>query len=267
MRLLRFLLVSLFVAVGFLGTVIAGPASAQAPGNDTFATATAIPSLPFSDSVNTTDATTDSDDTEVGAACGFSGGTATVWYAYTPPSDQTVFIDTSGSSYPAGVGVVTGAPGSFTAVSCLPGSGTFSAVAGQTYYLDVADVSGGSGGTLNISVSVATPPEVQLSVNRSGRFDPRSGAATVSGTVTCTAGASGELDLSLSQAVGRVATISGFNFTELSCDGTMQPWSLSIQPFSGKFKGGHATVIADAFVCNAVECASDHVERTIQLRG
>jgi hypothetical protein len=265
---LRRLLISLVLTVALLGALSAGSAWAQAPSNDTFANATVISSLPFSDTLDTTQATTDSDDAEVLAACGQSVPVAaTVWYAVTPSADQIVAIDTSGSTYTAGVGVVTGAPGGFSAVSCFIGSGSFSAVAGETYYVDVADISGGTGGTLNVAITAPapTPPELQLSVDGVGQFDPRTGVATVTGTVTCTAGASGQVFVSLSQQVGRIATIAGFGFAVFSCDGTEQPWSASVQPFSGEFKGGHANVVADAFVCNLAGCASDHVERTIVL--
>jgi hypothetical protein len=264
-RLRRFL-ISLVLGLALLGTLAAGSVWAQPP-NDTFANATVISSVPFSDTLDTTQATTDSNDAEVLAACGQAVPVAaTVWYAFTPSTDQIVAIDSSGSTYTVGVGVVTGAPGSFSAVTCFIGSGTFSAVAGQTYYIDVADISGGTGGTLNISITAPTPPELQLSVDRFGQFDPRTGVATVTGTATCTAGASGGIFVSLSQQVGRIATISGFGSASLTCDGTDQPWSASVQPFSGKFAGGQASVVADAFVCNPAGCASDNVLRTIVLR-
>ena len=75
-----------------------------------------IGSLPFSDTVDTTEATLDDDDASLGALCGvdptltFSNS---VWYAYTPSTDQTVAIDTSGSSYSVAGAIVTGAPGAF----------------------------------------------------------------------------------------------------------------------------------------------------------
>jgi Family of unknown function (DUF6299) len=264
---LRSLLISLICGVALFGTLAAGSAWAQPPSNETFATATVIPSVPFSDTLDATQATTDSDDAEVLAACGVSIPiAATVWYAYTPSTDQLVGVNTSGSTYSVGVGVVTGAPGSFSAVSCFAGSGSFSAVAGQTYYMDVSDIGGGNGGTLNISVTALTPPEVALSVDEFGRFDSNTGAATITGTITCTAGTGADIFVSVSQRVGRIATITGFGSTFVACDGTEQPWSITAQPFSGKFKGGQANVVADTFTCNPAGCASDHVEQTIVLR-
>jgi Family of unknown function (DUF6299) len=266
-RLRRRLLLSLVLGAAVPGALAASPVSAQPPSNDTFANATVISSVPFSETLDTTQATTDALDAEVLAACGVSIPVgATVWYAYTPPVDQLVSVSTVSSTYSTGVGVVTGAPGSFVAAACSFGSVSFFATAGQTYYIAVADIGGLTGGTLSISVTAPTPPELDLSVDRFGRFDAGTGAATVTGTATCTSGAFGQVFLSLTQQVGRIATISGFGFADLTCDGTEQPWSVTVFPSTGLFKGGQATVVADAFACNPAGCASDHVEQTIVLR-
>ena len=45
---------------------------------------------------------------------------------------------------------------------------------------------GGNGGSLNISFNEAPPPPtVDISVNRLGKFNSRTGVATISGTYTC----------------------------------------------------------------------------------
>ena len=264
MRLRRLFISLVFAAV--LGTLGAHPAAAQPPSNDTFPNATQVSSLPFADTLDTTEATTDSDDAEVLAACGVSVPVAaTVWYAYTPPTDQIVAIQTSGSSYFVGVGVVTGAPGSFSAVTCVS-SGTFAAVAGQTYYFDVADISGGNGGTLNLSITAPTPPTVDIDVDRFGHFDPDTGLATVTGTGTCTDSPSGVVFVTLNQRKDQVVT-QGFGFVDLPCDGTEHAWSVEVVPVSGQFKGGHADAFVDASACNLAGCAFDHIDRTIVLRG
>lgn len=261
MRLRRLLLFLVFAVA-----LAAEPAQAQPPSNDDFANATTISSLPFSDTVDTTEATSEPVDAEVVAACGVSvTATKTVWYSYTAPSDQFVAVDTSGSDYPVGVGVVTGGPGSFSAVSCFTGFGSFSALAGQTYYLGIADIGSGTGGTLTLSVTAPEPPTVDFSVDRFGHFNPHTGEATVTGTGTCTGSPSGQIFVSLTQQKEDV-TAFGFGFADLPCDGTEHSWSAAIQPFEGRFRGGPANVIADVFACNPASCATDHVERTIVLR-
>ena len=115
-----------------------GVASADAavPSNDTFAGVTTVSSLPFTDTVETTQATTDADDVSAGTACGITGGSFTnsVWYAFTPTTDQTVQLSTSG--YGTAIAVVTGTPPTFTSAPLCTAvnPAVLEAVAGTTYY-------------------------------------------------------------------------------------------------------------------------------------
>jgi hypothetical protein len=242
----------LILTTAIVGAALALPgvssAWAQAPPNDTFEQATVISSLPFSQILDTTQATTDSTDAEALAACGgpsFPVG-ATVWYEYTPPVDQSVLILTGPipPSYPTGVAVVTGSPGSLSAVNCFPDLGSFVATAGQTYHIGVADVSGGSGGTLHLTVET---PGVDLKVDRFGRFDPRTGVATLTGTLICPSGTTATISGDLSQRTTFANT--GQNPIEVVCNGAAQPWSIAFTPFDGKFKGGPADVLLGVSVC------------------
>ena len=266
--------VRLFVVV--LGAVMAvplAPASAAPPANDTFANATVISSLPYSDIRDTTEATLDADDTSLGTVCGVdptSTFSNSVWYAYTPPTDQTVRIDTSGSSYSVAGAMVTGTPGGFSAVpgGCFLGGTTVALTAGTTYYVDLLQFGAGSGGTLHLSVSEVIIPTAELTVDRSGRFS-NTGTATLTGTATCSAGASAFLSATLTQSVGRVATITGSSDLLLECDGTAQPWSITVTPFSGLFRGGKATASVVLSACDPTTglCGFDEVTREIQLTG
>src|SRR5205809_7687064 len=83
-------LVSL-VAVATLALAV--PVLAAAPSNDIYGGRTGIASLPFSDSVVTTDATTDADDAEANASCGASATDASVWYELTASADESVAVD------------------------------------------------------------------------------------------------------------------------------------------------------------------------------
>ena len=254
------------LAVGSVGVALAAP-----PSNDTFAGSTVIPSVPFSTTEDTTQATLDSADTAAGIACpgapsGFTFSNS-VWFAYTPTSNQTLEINTSGSSYQVAGAVLTGTPASFSGVSCFLGSTSFQASQGTTYYIDLLQTPAGTGGTLGLSVTQLVPPNPVLTVDSTGTFDPKSGAATVSGTASCSAGASAFVEGSLSQSVGRIATISGSGSptSAIVCDGTPHPWSFVATPFSGLFKGGHAAVSVNMFACS-FGCASQQVTQTIQLK-
>lgn len=250
----------------------AGATGAAVPSNDTFAGATAIAALPLVQTVDTTEATTDADDAETNANCGAPATEASVWYAFTPASNQFVVVDVSRSSYSAGAIVATGAPGSFSLRTCGPRRVVFSAVGGQTYYiLAFDDTPGGvNGGTLEIQfIEAPPPPEVHMAIDPVGHFDARTGVATVTGTLTCSGTASGSMfvDASLTQHVGRF-TINGFGFAVISapCDGTSQPWSVTIEGQDGKFAGGRATLSASVFACGPIGCGFDQQTQAIKLR-
>lgn len=260
------LLTSVVFAAALVGGVAPGPAEAQPPSNDSFAGASAVSTPPFSATLDTSRATNDSDDAEVLAGCGnpVPAAATTVWYVYTPSADQIVTLDAQGSTYPVGVGVVTGAPGSFSVVSCFGGVGSFPAVAGQTYYLDLGDIGGGSGGTLAFTITALLRPDLVFSVDRFGRIDP-TGLVTVAGRATCTPETAGQAFTSLFQQRGHAETVSAFRFTELICDGTSHPWSVPLVG-SGSFKPGHAKFEAEASACNVLDCRQVHFEQTITLR-
>jgi len=73
----------ILAAVVIAGVVLVapGPAYAAAPTNDTFAGATAIGAVPFSTTVDTSEATTDADDANANAICGAPSTDASVWFS------------------------------------------------------------------------------------------------------------------------------------------------------------------------------------------
>src|SRR5919106_206305 len=128
-------------------------APAAVPSNDLFLGATVV-TVPFSDTLDTTEATTDADDAELNASCGAPATDASVWYAFTAAADGGVVVDVSQSDYTAGVLVGVGTQGSLETVDCGPGTVGFTATAGTTYYIlaiDDQEDGGGNGGTLQIS--------------------------------------------------------------------------------------------------------------------
>jgi hypothetical protein len=132
-----------------------------APPNDDCSTPTVIGALPFTDQPNTAGATTATTDP---TTC-FVSDTKSVWYSYTPSSDGTIQVDTTGSSYAPEVGIFTGGCDSLTSVEChsyysssqfrLPVS------AGVPYLFEVTDCAycdGGNGGLLQFTVTAVVPP-------------------------------------------------------------------------------------------------------------
>jgi hypothetical protein len=256
-----------FVLAMTLSLSLAAPVLAAAPSNDTYAGRTVIGTLPFSESLDTSEATTDAEDDELNALCGAPETDASVWYELTPTSDAVVLVDVSSSDYPAGVLVGSGSPGTFSIVACGPGGTVFEALAGETYailILDDQSDGGGNGGTLTISVDEAPPPPVvDVTIDPTGTFS-LSGSATVTGSVVCTGADFAFVQVQLRQRVGRVF-IDGFGGSEVVCDGTLQRWAAEVMG-NGLFKGGSATVTAFAGACNGFTCGEDFEQSTIKVR-
>ena len=129
--------------------------------NDNFADAVAIAALPFTDTMDTTTATTETSDPT--PTCSGSRNNS-VWYKYTPAANGTVIADTFGSSYDTILSAWTGSPGSFTQVACNDDTGGqqsqvgLSLTAGTTYYFMVS--TGGTGGTLVFHLAANPTPAI-----------------------------------------------------------------------------------------------------------
>jgi hypothetical protein len=256
------------LAVTVLALVVTAPAAAAPPANDTFGGAEPIASLPYSATLDTSEATNDAVDAEANAQCGAPATEASVWYSYAAGTSSAVVVDVSQSDYSAGVIVVRGSPGSFTLETCGPGSVGFTAIAGETYsILAFDDTPGGvNGGTLRLSVSEASLAAVDVEIDPQASVDPRTGVATISGTLTCSGASDAFLSVQLTQRVGRFS-ISGTSFTIAGpCDGTPQPWTAEISGSNGKFAGGRATIDAFASACGPLNCAFDEAHEEVHLR-
>lgn len=241
-----------------------------APSNDLSSGAIPITSLPFTAIIETTEATTDAEDTQLNEFCGAPALDASVWYTFVAPSDGVVVVDVSSSDYTAGVLVGTGTPGSLNIEACGPSTVGFFAFTGTTYYILVIDDQfdgGGNGGTLSFFMDyVQSPVLTEFTVNKRGTVD-KLGNAQISGTYACTNGDILEVDVEARQAVGRVNTIQGFGFffDIAACDGTTKSWSVTVPPNSGKFAGGKALTVSYSYVCGIFDCAFGYVDQKVQL--
>lgn len=255
----------LALAVTFAGV---SPALAAPPSNDDFNSATTVTEpLPFSDAINTVEATTAGDDPDC-----FGQG-PTVWYAFTPSQDVLIQANTFGSDYDTTLSVYTGSQGNLTQLDCnddfnsLQSAVTLNAVANQTYYFMVGTFASGPGGNLSFTVREPPPPLIlDLQLDRTGSFD-RPGNAYLRGTLTCSRPVLVELAADLSQPVGK-RTIVGFSETFVECDGETR-WEITIPGENGRFAGGPATanVLASAFDFETGTSAEAFVSGTVRLKG
>ena len=147
-------------AVAGLG-VLAAPATASAqPSNDNFTNATVISTLPFSDIVDNTTATTEPGEP---SSCSSPPVQQTVWYSITPTSNMTLKIDMSGSNFSNGLFTVYQQTGTgFGGLSTLicetsVSTATVRIFANTTYYIQAGN-NFGSGGLLQLNVQQIPPP-------------------------------------------------------------------------------------------------------------
>jgi hypothetical protein len=141
------------VALG-LFVCSAAPALAAAPANDDFDSATVIGSLPYADSLDTTEATYAGDEP---APCGQLY--TSVWYAFTPTHDMRLTAEAvgTGDGYVPDVSAWTGARNTLSSVLAsdsdqCPHPYEFGAKSGTTYFFLVGNIDSTLGGQLDFSL-------------------------------------------------------------------------------------------------------------------
>ena len=154
------LITTIFAALlMFMMLVVSGvsPVIAASPANDNFSGATVVSTLPFSDTVDTTDATLESG--EPSPSCGYSANT--VWYAFTPANNGSVRASLSAGFSEIILTAYTGSSLSgLTEVGCAawgPLTLTLTVTAGTTYRFQAGSLSGMSG-SLTFGLNVTPPP-------------------------------------------------------------------------------------------------------------
>ena len=109
---------------------------------DDFDGALVIGAIPYLHTTDTTTETSALDDPPV-TNCNLGAGSATIWFKYTSPSIQPIYIDTYGSDYNTFIAVWRGSRGNLTPIACNDnvGNGLQSAVVlpaeNNTYYIEV----------------------------------------------------------------------------------------------------------------------------------
>lgn len=241
------------LAVGLTMTV-AGPAMAAVPANDDFANATVISVTPFTDAVNTDDATSQATDS---TGC---GGSHSVWYAYTASHDGTFTFDTFGSSFDTQLSAYTGTEGSLTLVACnddanntLQSQVSFDVTSGTTYHFMVGGCcrpEDGVSGDVVVHADVTAPPfsfDVTLTA---GEVNPKTHEVTLKGTVECTSAGLVNVAGTLVQR-----NAAGTFSVEVACTPDSTDFAAPVTTTAGAFMPGRATVSATGWDCGS-GCAS-----------
>jgi hypothetical protein len=107
--------------------------------------------------------------------------------------------------------------------------------------------------------------QIGVTIDPVGSVMPRTGAATVSGTVTCSSPAHVFIDGFASQRAGRV-NVQGSFFTELACDGSAA-WTADLVAFNGRFVGGQLNVEVFAFGFDGQQEDDAQASAVVRLKG
>ncbi len=179
------LVVSMILIVLSIG---ADTAAAAPPSNDRQVGAIEVGPLPFTHSMDTSEARANGPR--------FCFAAASVFYSFTPDATGRVQVDLLGSEYDTTLGVYTRTnTGRVRSLACNDdrfgtSSGVrFRALAGVTYFFIVGQCCsdrGGGGGPLVFTVTEVSNAALDYAVEVSeGSADPATGIATLTGTVTC----------------------------------------------------------------------------------
>ncbi len=265
----------------------AGLALAAAPDNDDIGAPRVVDVLPYADGpYDTTEATTGA--TDPTGCIADSPDRSTVWYEFTPVSDERYVADTILSDYDTTLYVGTpNGSGGIDVIACnddtvdLQSAVAWDAVGGTTYLIVVGTCCGGGvvgeaggGGSLMFHLDLAPPPPtIDLTVDARGSAT-KAGAAVISGTIACTGSneivvedtTGGMISVVASQRVGRVVIRGDGSGFEGPCPSTPTAWSVEVVSVNGKFGGGSAQVDVVANACGPIECTEVSVSRTVRLK-
>jgi hypothetical protein len=260
---------ALAAAVALLA-VAAPSALAVAPANDDIATPQVIQAIPFSLTLDTTDATSSPSDPGYCFAPEIGPDPGTVWFEYTATDTGPLGATTFGSDYDTTLYVGTkNAAGGFEQIACGDDSRTvdsavrFDATEGTTYLFMVgaSPFGGVNGGSLMFNLDVGPPSQaVDVTLDPDGTLVKKQVRFT--GTVSCTAPTTFQsaVVVELDQGEGRkAADYIGFaDITE--CPGTDIPFEILLDQQLGKVKTGPVTLQVIFAACNDFECGNDTIE-------
>jgi PKD domain len=155
------------ILFGAVGDLHVNVSAVPPPANDAFADASAITSLPYSDTADVLAASTEPG--EPSSGCGGFQQSGSVWYRFTPSETASV---SANANYPNIVAAYSGSSlANLTPLGCRNFGGmlTFRAEAGTTYYFQLAGLFGSQ--SVQLQLVKTPPPNAAFGWNP---FDPSS---------------------------------------------------------------------------------------------
>ena len=262
-------LAALAAALALLA-MTAPAAMAAPPSNDDISTPIVIGSIPFTTTIDTTEATTSVADDP--GYCFFPEAgpdPATVWFEYTAASTGRLGATTFGSDYDTTLYVGTDTGSGFEQIACGDDSRTlqsavlFDATAGTTYLFVVGVGPSGDGeaGSLTFNLDVGPPPQVvDVELDPDGLLvDKR---VVFTGTASCTAPVTFQsaVVVELDQNEGTKKEADYIGFADIACPGTDIPFEIVLEQQLGKVKAGDVLLDIIFAACNDFECGNEVID-------
>lgn len=237
--------ITIAAIAALLAVTAFGPgASAAAPSNDARADATVIGQLPFTDDVDTSDATADPGDP------GCDGADHSVWWSHTPARSSRVIIMVE-AEFDANLAIWTDDGGGLEQIWCSDGPwADLRLVAGQTYLVTVSSWEGSDGGPITLRMKRPAPITLQIGGFRAQTLG-RTGDLALHGFVRCSGGTFNGFDFLVirqRQADGIMAQGSAFRAPRIRCDGRRHEFRALILG-DAAFHAGPARLLYSAQVC------------------
>jgi hypothetical protein len=233
-------------------------AIAAIPTNDDITNATALTTFPFTDRINTAEATVEPDEP---ADC--FPITHTVWYKFdSGGSSYVLSVNSAESDYATRIALYTGAPGSLQVRYCADAGGvTLETAPGETWYMQVTGVPGGgtTGGTTGggseagsgnlvfyANATLIVPITVDLAVNPNATVNKSGTSVVVTGTIACSRTSPASVSITVTQIfAGRLVATAGGSSDLSECGPSVQSWSAVLEN-SGSVRFGPGVGTFDA---------------------
>jgi hypothetical protein len=243
--------------------LLPAPASAAPPANDDVDAATVVGALPFSDTVDASEATAATGDLD----CSGLEDTHTVWYTITTQTDVVLGLRTT-PQFPEHVhtSIATGSPGSLEFLQCSTSdTQTLTAAAGTTYFIQLSSAGDDPGGVVTFGVERVRPVSVFLALRKTGRVD--GATVTVAGTLWCSRRLPPGSDVAVQGTLvqGSATGLLVPFHSAVGCPKTRLRWRTTVQVLAGAFAPGAATLTATAFACDEFTCAPSRT-KTARIR-
>jgi hypothetical protein len=194
-------------------------------------------------------------------------GGATMWHRFVPTSDGRFRASVHADDYFPVLNVGEQTANGIAPMGCVNASDVptfFDVLGGRTYYLLVGNATGLQGGPYSLTVAAAPRIVPTVTIDETGSVDRQTGAATISGTATCSEPANLALGVIVTQ---RGIRGSAFPPDPVECDSVPVRWSATVLPDTGAFGPGPADVLAGGTAFTEFDHGSAETTSQVTLRG